>query len=186
MRSRMQAAGGGGVSPGRVLTSPLSPRAAGAAGSAPPGGSEESSRDSSGKRVAAAGSSSTGGSSKYAADRSGEAQGDVLRARRAQASPMGSPVGSPAGASREPPLSPKGAGFDEGWLTCCVASVDCLLGTPTILVYSCSSHNTAIPFLPLSPSFDTQINTRLHLQCPTCNRHRHREALPRAALSVDS
>ena len=112
----MQAAGGVGVSPGRVLTSPLSPRAAGAAGSAPPGGSEESSRDSPGKRVAAAGSSSTGvvGSSKYAADRSGEAQGDVLRARRAQASPMGSPVGSPAGVSRESPLSPKGAGFDEG------------------------------------------------------------------------
>ena len=46
-------------------------------------------------RTSSSGSTSTSG--KYAADKSVEAQGDVLRARRAQASPMGSPVGSPAG-----------------------------------------------------------------------------------------
>ena len=46
-------------------------------------------------RTSSSGSTTTSG--KYAADKSVEAQGDVLRARRAQASPMGSPVGSPAG-----------------------------------------------------------------------------------------
>lgn len=55
-------------------------------------GAEESERD-----ARAAGRSAAAG--KYAADRSIESQGDVLRARRAQASPMGSPVSPKASAS---------------------------------------------------------------------------------------
>ena len=63
-------------------------------------GAEESERD-----ARAAGRSAAAG--KYAADRSIEAQGDVLRARRAQASPMGSPISPKASAAS------KGGGEDH-------------------------------------------------------------------------